>query len=227
MSNTPENDPKPSAQTANKEQLQASRRELDKALPPEERIKLWWEKNRAALLAGAILALLAVAGFQGLRLYRQAFDTRVQQAWLETQSTEDRRSFAESYSNHPLAGIAWMQLGDDAYQRDDFSQAAGYYRRAVEALVEPVFLGRARLGAAVAALRSGERDQARSALEAVANDPQGLHAIRAEAAYHRAILAIEDGEQETLERYFDLLTTLRFAEGWISRLQEVRAQTNR
>lgn len=202
-----------------------AKRELDKALPPEERIKLWWEKNRAALAAGAILALIVVAGFQGLRLYRQAHDNRVQQAWTAIENAADRLAFAEENAGHPLAGLAWLQLADEQYRGDNFAQARDYYRNAVEALSEPVFLGRARLGSAMATAKAGDRESAKTQLETLARDPRGFHAIRAEAAYHRAILAIEERNAEEVERYFDLLTTLRYAEGWLSRLQEARAQT--
>jgi len=64
--------------------------ELNAELPPEEKIKLWWERNRAALALGVIIALLVMVGFQGLRIYRQSFDAKVQEAWLAIDSEETR-----------------------------------------------------------------------------------------------------------------------------------------
>jgi len=204
----------------------AATRELDAALPPEERIKLWWEKNRGMLVFGAALILLVAIAYQGLRLYRQSYEAKVQDAWTAIESMEDRKSFAEAHEGHPLAGLAYLQLAEDAYLNADYPTAENYFRKAEEALAEPVFKGKARIGFAVSAAREGDRETAIQALESLATDPEGLHSIRSEAAYHRAILALEEEDSDVLDQYFDLLTTLRYSQGWISRLQEIRSQEN-
>lgn len=218
-------DPKENKDAAPKaDERNLVKKELDAELPPEERIKLWWERNRAALAVGAIVALVIVIGFQGIRLQREAFDRKVQEAWLEVTTDEARLAFAEQYETHPLGGIAWLKIGDAAYADSNFEEAQIAYETASEALVEPVFQGRARIGAAISALKNGERERARLALEQLAGDPAMFEAIRAEAAFHRALMAAEDKDTEAFERYRQLLMTLQYTQGWMSRLETVEAQ---
>ncbi len=220
-----EKDPKDTKAAAPKaDERNLVQKELDAELPPEERIKVWWERNRVALALGAIVALVIVVGFQGIRLQREAFDRKVQEAWLEIADAEERLAFAERYGSHPLGGIAWLKIGDAAYAESNFEEAQIAYEKANTALVEPVFQGRARIGAAISSLKNGDRERARLALEQLAGDPEMFDALRAEAAFHRAILAAEDKDVETFERYRQMLMSLQYTQGWINRLESVEAQ---
>mgnify|MGYP006277647307 CR=1 FL=1 len=198
--------------------------ELNAELPPEEKIKLWWERNRAALALGVIIALLMVVGFQGLRIYRQSFDAKVQEAWLAIDSEETRLAFAESHGTHPLGSLAYLQLADTAYGEGDYETANSYYEQAGEGAAEPLFQGRARLGYAVTSIHTGALDSGKTLLEKIARDPNELQAVRAEAAYHRAILAIEEGQPEVFQTFNQLLFSLGHSQGWITRLETARKQ---
>lgn len=198
--------------------------ELNKELPPEEKIKLWWERNRAALGLGVVIALLVVVGFQAVRLYRESYDAKVQEAWLSIDSEDTRLAFAESHGTHPLGILAYLQLADSAYAEKDYSAARTYYETAQAGAVEPLFQGRARLGFAVTSIHTGEADTGKALLETIARDPNALQSVRSEAAYHRAILAVEENQPEVFNTYYQLLFTLGHSQGWITRLEGVRNQ---
>lgn len=185
----------------------------------EDQLKLWWDANRGALLVGAAAALLFVGLWQAFSLYRRQWESKAQAAYQAAVTSEDRLAFAQEFKKSPLAGLALLSLGDEAWAQKDYTTALARYRGAVDALDKSPLGGKARLAAALATLYTGDRSTAATALLALARDTSLFQAVRAEAAYHRALLAREDGDTATFDQCHELIVSLPYADGWLSRLQ--------
>ncbi len=190
-------------------------------LPLEDQLQIWWDTNKFRMLGIAALILLVVAGWQGIRLARESAEAQIQEIYQALVTDEEKLAFANEHPNHPLGGIAWLSLADQSFSEETYSDAESYYRNAVQALDPSPFQDRARLGTAMAALKNGKRGETLTLLEALANDETAFGASRAEAAFHRAILALEDNDQASYDRFTELINSIPFSEGWSSRLTAI------
>lgn len=195
-------------------------------LPMDEQLRQWWDANQKQMLvlAGVVLAVIAV--WQGFRMYRQAYEAGLQETFQTLETDAAKLAFAREHPAHNLGGVAFLDLADQAFGEDDFSTAADYYGNAVDALDPSPIRDRARVGHAMALLKSGKRNDAVNLLEGIAGDTNAANAARAEAAYHRAMLALEDGDPRTFEQYAELIAALPYAQGWTSRLEAFRSEAN-
>jgi hypothetical protein len=115
----------------------------------------------------------------------------------------------------PLAGLAELTVADDAYPRH-YADAASGYDKAVADLPAGPFQSRAKLGLAMAQALSGKTSDAEAALRQIVDDPNQLKAIRCEAGYHLAGLAVAAGRtaevQKLAEQLMQIDPTSPFAE---------------
>jgi hypothetical protein len=157
----------------------------------EDRISLFWENNRSAIVTGCVLALLAVAGYHGWQWFMARKNAQIVAAYAAATDTAGRRAFATTYPQAPLAGVAHLELADEALKASKYTEARADYAAAAARLLpaDPFLGGRARLGEAFAALQAGETAAAETVLEAITAATQFAPPHRAEAAYHLASLA--------------------------------------
>ena len=191
-------------------------------LPLDDQIQVWWEENRNSLVIGAIVALLIVGGFQSIRLYRMSYENKVQDAFQEARANDGLDSFISEFPRHDLAGVSHLQLAHEAYENEAYDEARERFRAAFDVLGDSALGLRARLGAAMASLQLGKRDEAVSIFETIADNPDLMQSARAEAAFHRAMIALEESQPNVFFEYYRLLDSLQFSDGWFSRLEAFR-----
>ncbi|MFZ5494337.1 MAG: tetratricopeptide repeat protein [Verrucomicrobiota bacterium] len=167
----------------------------------EEAVQAFWEKNRGLILAACVIALLVVIGREGWGHYQASREREIRGAYARAADRpEQLATFAKAHEGHALAAIALLRIADQRYAAGDYRQARENYTKAAAGLKHGALLGRARIGAAMSQLNSGDKTAAEAALKEIAADAALAKGVRAEATYHLAALALEAGNTAEVSR---------------------------
>lgn len=189
----------------------------------EEKLHLFWQRNRGTLLGVVVLVAFVLVGKGAWEIWRVKQEQSLQQAYAAATTPEQLRAFASAHNGHLLAGVAQLRLADDAYAAGKSADALAGYEKAAPQLKGTLLGARAELGAAMAKLQAGRTADGTAALQQLANDPKQLKGIRAEAIYHLATLAAAAGAGDDVKKYSDQLITLDPASPWAQRAMMLRA----
>lgn len=162
----------------------------------EHQIAIFWEKNRAFIL-GSVAAVFAIfLGFQGIKYLQAQSELKVQNAYAAATTSEAKLAFAEAEVGHPLAGFAFKELGDEAYQAGEFAKAENHYSNALKS-AESVVKDAAAIALAMALSAQDKKTEAKNALEKIANKVDAVN--RAEAQYRLAVLEAAEGNSARVQ----------------------------
>jgi predicted negative regulator of RcsB-dependent stress response len=184
----------------------------------EDRISMYWMENKAFLTGCITVLALLIIGFNGMRMYKNHAEAKLQSDYAEAQANDTLASFAKANSNKDLGGLAALTTADDAYRADDFATALEFYGIAADALSDNILAGRAALGQAFALYRSGSETEGLAKLNAIAANSSLPESARAEAAYHLAIEADVAGRSDEFDSYASQVNDMAFAGQWKQRL---------
>lgn len=208
---------------AGDERKAAQADEINAALPFEERLRLFWQRNSKAITAALVAVLLVIVAKGGWEYFQAEKEKDIGQAYAAASTSAQLRGFATTHAGHPLAGAAQLRLADEAYADGKFADAAGLYEQAAGALQVPALASRARLGLAMAKVQSDRAAEGESALKAFAADANEEKAFRAEAMYHLASHALANSQAEEVKTYAEQLMQLDPASPWTQRAMMLRA----
>lgn len=187
-------------------------------------VQTFWEKNRTLVLALCAAVLLAIIGFEAMRYFNAARNQSAQEAYAKAAgSPEKLANFANEYSGHALASVALLQVADAKYAAGDYAAALTGYQKATPVLTTSSLKARARLGAAVSRIGSGDQAGAQTDLKAIGADVAVDKNIRAEATYHLATLANEAGRTDEVRQLLDEVSKLDGMGIWAQRGMQLRA----
>jgi len=196
-------------------------------LPPdadvEERFNDFWKQNGTFIFSLIGIVGLVVMGIQVKDYLSQRSTENRTAAYAEATGPAAKLIFAADNSNTKLGGIAYLETADQEYADGDFIQAANHYKSALEGLADTAFVGRARLGAALA-LHQNNDATAVNLLDQIAHDPNLLEVTRAEASYHLAVIYWEQKSFEDVRRSLDLIEALEAAGTWQSQANYLKSQ---
>lgn len=188
----------------------------------EDKMWMFWNDNKAAIVGGSLLALFFVVGVQVLRWYQEDSVRSMQVAYAEASDPAQKLAFAEKYKDESLAGVALMEVADEKYNAGEFIEAAGLYATAVEALEEATAQGRALLGQGVALIRGGDVDGGKRVLNELVDSDDALQSFKAEAIYHLASLAVQDKQYDAAKLLIAKMNTLDYGGIWASQLDGLK-----
>ncbi len=187
-------------------------------LPPdadlEERFNDFWKRNGTGIFGAIALGAVVVLGVQGYQYAGERAVQAAQTAYQQVATLEERIQFAQDFSKHKIAGVANLEIADEFFSDKDFGNAAIYYEKADKILREGFFRSRARLGQGISLVLKGEAASGRALLQSVVNDTSALDQIRAEAAYHLAVIHWENGNFEEVQSSLDIIHSLEMAGFW-------------
>lgn len=189
----------------------------------EDKLRVFWEKNRNAitgLCVGIALAIVAKGGWDYLGRQKEA---SVGKAYADATTPEQLKTFAAAHPDHALGGVAYIRLADDAYKAAKFADALTGYDKAITALKDGPLVARAKMGRALSQLQTGKAAEAAKELKALADDAQQFKAVRAEAAYHLTSLAVDAKNAEEAQKLVDQLMQLDVSSPWTQRAMSLRA----
>ena len=157
----------------------------------DDKIWLFWERNRPLLVGGAVLLFLAGLGFLGYRAVRQYRADAVGADYAQAVTPEMKVAFAERHVGRPLAALAVLEAADAAYAGGDYAGAAKRYAQAVDyaaAAGAPAAIvdARAPVAAGLAEIRAGRTEEGLKRLRAVADDTLAPKAAKLHALYSLA-----------------------------------------
>lgn len=181
-------------------------------------VQEFWQKYRTLVLAVVVLGLLVIVGREGWQYFAAQREESVRVDYAKAgDRAEQLTAFAAANSGHELAGVAYLRVADLKYTAGDYRAALENYNKAIANLKVVAVLGRARLGAALSQLNSGDKAASEAALKAIAADASLLKPARAEASYHLAAIAYEAGNQAEVSRLVGEINKLDTAGIWIER----------
>jgi len=193
-------------------------------LPTAEHLQSFWEKNRNVIYTGCVAVILAIlvrGGYEQVVARREA---GIEADYAAATTPEKLRGFARDHARHPLAGAAYLQLADAAYAASRFDEAQGYYEDAAAVLAGTPFAARATLGQGICLITAGKTAEGTAILRRLADDSTLLGAVRSEAAYHLASLALGSGNLDDVTRFTDLIMQADASSIWAQRALMLRAR---
>jgi len=189
----------------------------------EDRVRIFWDRYGRTVIAGLVLLVVFFAAKTLFGVYADYREKSVRSAYAEAgDDTAALSAFAAANPAAALSGVALVRVGDASYAASDYAAAAGAYAAAIPLLKSDPIGARARMGQAIALLQVKD-EGARSMLESLANDTQFPAPLRAEAAYHLAVLTKNAGQTDEAARMLALAISVDTSGLWsqrASRLQQ-------
>jgi hypothetical protein len=187
-------------------------------------LQSFWEKNRTFILGLCAVILVVIIGREGWDYFSASREQQLSADYAAVAGQPDKLAkFAEEHAGHALAGVAWLRLADDKYSAGDYKTAAANYQKAANALQVDVLKGRAKLGAAMSQIAGGDKAAGEAALKALSADTSLEKNVRAEATYHLAALASENGNAEEAIKLADEVSKIDPIGMWAQRSFVLRA----
>ena len=178
----------------------------------------FWDRNRNFVLMLCAAALLVIAGREGWQYFANAREKDLQADYAKAGDSADRLAkFADAHAGHALAGVAALRVADEKFSAGDYKSASSSYQKAAGSLQTDALLGRARLGAAISQLNSGDQAAGEAALKALSADPAAFKSARAEAFYHLASLAAGAGKADEVRKLAEQLSLIEANGPWAQR----------
>lgn len=184
----------------------------------EGKVHAFWAKNQrfVYLLCGAVL--VAIVAREGWQYFAAMRERNLRQEYAQISDKPDKlAAFADAHTGHPLAGVAYLQVADRKFESADYKGAAALYDKAAGNLKNAELLGRAKLGAAFSLLSGGDAAGGESALKKVGENQALSKAIRAEAAFHLASLALEAGKPDDVRKLVEEISKIDLGGPWSQR----------
>jgi hypothetical protein len=184
----------------------------------EDRVRIFWERHGRTVITAIALVVVFFAAKFLFELYAEYRENQVRAAYAEAGDDLDAlRVFAEANPSAALAGVAWVRLADSAYLAGDYAAAAENYALSFPVLKSDPVGSRARMGRAISLFKAGDVAAARSALDGLANDTLFPAPLRAEAAYHLAVILKDAAQTEEAARMFALAISVDTSGLWAQR----------
>lgn len=168
----------------------------------EDRVWLYWRRNKNFIVLLITLAFVVVVGSNAWKLYVKNSKNALAESFADAETFEERVDFSKANANTPAAGVALLQNADVLYGQGKYKEAAENYKTAADYIKSGVLFGRACLGNAVSLLKAGEAEAGKAALIALSKD-YATGAYSAEAAYHLGVLSLVSGDSAAAEAYFE------------------------
>ncbi|MDR0534940.1 MAG: hypothetical protein LBG65_01055 [Puniceicoccales bacterium] len=206
----------------------------------EDRMFLFWVRNKALILGVAGVAIVASVGaiiFKAVARHRLETLQNAYTTAVAAGKPEALLAFSRENAGQPLARVAAIEAGDKYFGEKKYDEAAKAYAIAGGSAgagagenVSAVFSGRAALGAAFSELYALRKDAATKAFVAIQNTPAHPAGVRGQALLSLAILAVEADDLAAARKWLDTMDrTLPANDPWLmaraSLLEQVPALT--
>ena len=189
----------------------------------EERAQVFWIENKKTILLTCALALAILVGKELVLRYLEQRERATGAEFAAAENDAAKlRAFTAAHADHRLAGLAWLALGDLAFKEGKYAEAVAAYGKAAPLTADTVFGGRALIGQAFCQSLGGEKAKAEESFKAVVANLKLSSALRAEAKYHLAVLAVEGGRIDDARKALGELETIDVTGTWGQRASLLR-----
>lgn len=159
----------------------------------EDRLRQVWERYASAIYVLVGLVIVGIAAKGGLDYLAAQKELEVQKEFAACTTDDAFRAFAAAHRGHPLGALVEVKLADEAFQDGKYPEAIANYDKAVTDLPAGPFQSRAKLGLAVSEVRAGKVTEAEASLRKILDDANEFKAVRCEAGYDLAEVAVAAG----------------------------------
>lgn len=189
----------------------------------EDRLQIFWEKHARTISAIVVIVVVALVVRWLFGLFADQRERAIQADYAAASSPAQLQAFITSNPRAPLAGVASLRLADEAYVAGNFADAREHYETAARLLGNDPLGNRARLGAAITPLQAGDTGAGKSALNALVNDTTFVAPLRAESAYHLAVIARDAGDVAEATRLTGVAISVDPEGMWAQRALQLRS----
>jgi predicted negative regulator of RcsB-dependent stress response len=189
----------------------------------EDNLQQFWQKNHVIVIALCVLVLAVILGKGGYEWYTARQEGDIETTYQNATTPEQLRAFIKDHPNHPLAGIAELKLADDAFTANKGADALAGYERAAAILKNGPLAARAQLGRAQAKLQLGKTAEGTADLKQLVGDANQFKAVRTEAAYQLASMAVDAGNATEAQNYIAQLNQIDPTSMWARRAMSLLA----
>ncbi|MEY3828309.1 MAG: hypothetical protein RL636_10 [Verrucomicrobiota bacterium] len=175
----------------------------------EDRLWLFWERNKNLIVRGTTVVVLAIIGAIGFHFWQESKREELGLAYVACQDEAARRAFAAAHPGEPLAAVALLEVADDLRRANKLEDAAKTYEAAGKSVVGDAkavkaIATRARLYAALTRHELGQAE-AIAGIVAVAEDNTAPDTLRGYAMYVLANLALTKGDSAEAAKWVNLM----------------------
>lgn len=189
----------------------------------EDKVWLFWQKNGKALVAGGVVALIAVIAVQLYELYEEKALADMQISYQAAEADEaSLLTFGEANASASLGAFALLEVADAKYAERDFAEAGKLYAQAATGLAGTPFGARAELGQAMTAIKAGDTATGTAELTRIGADASLIGTIRGEAIFNLALIALQDSDYTTAKQRLTELESLEGAPIWNQQAKMLR-----
>ncbi len=167
----------------------------------EDRVWLYWKRNKNFIISTVVLAVAIVIGVQGFKIYKAQSASRLASEFEAAASPEQLAQFAAKNPGTKLAGVALLENADSAFSAGKFADAEKLYSESSDSLKGNILFGRAKLGEAVAAYSADKASGVKKLSETYANQEID-RAYRAQAGYLLALALQQDKKIDEAKKIF-------------------------
>jgi len=169
----------------------------------EDRVWLYWTRNKNFIITTIAAAFAIVIGVQGWKMYVAQKNAALASAYEAATTTQELNEFAKANSGTELAGVAILQNADSLYQQKNFAEAQKYYVDAQKNLSKSILLGRAKLGQAVSIYAAGDTAKGEAALKSIFEDATIAQSYKAQAGYLLGLAQKQSGKIDEAKATFE------------------------
>ncbi|HEY3755050.1 MAG TPA: tetratricopeptide repeat protein [Opitutaceae bacterium] len=164
----------------------------------DEQLQGLWTKYGQTLVTALTMVAVFWLGREGWNYYQQQKEASLGKEFAALTTPVQWKKFAEDHPNDRLSGLADLQVADDAYTSGQVASAAQSYQAAANLLKGDPLQTRARIGAAVCLIQSGQNTEGEMTLRAILGDPNQLPVMRVQAGYEVASAVADEGKADEL-----------------------------
>jgi hypothetical protein len=187
------------------------------ALTFEDRLRIFWQKNRKAVVVLLVVLFAGILAKGAWEYSEEQKEKDIGREFAAASTPEKLAAFAAAHPGHLLGGVARLRVADAAYAAGKSAEAVTGYEQAAAELKAGPLASRARLGLAMAKIQAGRRADGAAALKQIAGDASEAKGIRIEANYHLASMAAVDGKADEVRKYSEQVMQLDATSPWTQR----------
>lgn len=168
----------------------------------DDKVWLYWQRNRTFLISTFAMAVAIVVGVQCFKMYQANSAATLATSYENASTNNTLQQFAQDNAGSKLGGLALLQTADKLFQEGKNKEAKDAYKRAQDSLKNTDIFGRAKLGEAFCAYAL-DKAEGKKLLEETSKDANANVSYRAQAAYTLAQAKLSEGDKSGAKKLFE------------------------